>query len=76
LESDEKIRGVIITSDLQKIFSAGLDLKEFYKTNEEKFTKFWKSFQNLFYVLYSTPLILIAAINGACPAGGCKFFFY
>lgn len=74
LENDKKCRGAIITSKLP-VFSAGLDLFEMYEPKQERLEAFWTEFQNLKLNLFSSPLVLIAAINGACPAGGCAIAF-
>jgi Delta3-Delta2-enoyl-CoA isomerase len=60
-----------LTSGVPKIFSAGLDLREFYKPKIENFQEFWEAFQDLTLTIYKSRLTSIAAINGAAPAGGC-----
>jgi len=75
VEKMPESRGLIITS-AHKVFSAGLDLTELYnpeqdKSRQERLNTFWSTFQELSLRLYQTPLITIAAINGAAPAGGC-----
>lgn len=74
LEKDKSIKGLIITSSLP-VFSAGLDLMEMYQPKVERLSLFWKAVQEMTLRLYSSPLVLISAINGACPAGGCIFAF-
>ena len=74
LEKDKDCRGVIITSKLP-VFCAGLDILEMYNPNNERLREFWTSFQNMKLKLFSSPMVLIAAINGACPAGGCAIAF-
>ena len=44
-ENDSKIRGLVLTSACQSVFSAGLDLAELYKADRERFTVFWTTFQ-------------------------------
>jgi len=75
VEKRPESRGLVITSNL-KVFSAGLDLTEMYNPEQdpgrqERLTTFWTAFQELSLRLYSTPLVTVAAINGASPAGGC-----
>ncbi|GIL42648.1 hypothetical protein Vafri_598 [Volvox africanus] len=74
LEADNSIIAVVITSGLKRdVFSAGNDLMELYapKTTPERYANFWVA-QNTFLVrLHRTRLVTIAAIRGACPAGGC-----
>lgn len=74
LENDKDCRGVIITSKLP-VFCAGLDILEMYQPKQERLREFWTSFQNMKLKLFGSSMVLIAAINGACPAGGCAIAF-
>ncbi|KAJ3189873.1 hypothetical protein HDU85_000157 [Gaertneriomyces sp. JEL0708] len=72
-EKDPEVRGVIFHSGLSRsIFTAGNDLKELYapSTSRERYIKFWKISNTFLARLSNSPLITIAAIKGACPAGG------
>ncbi|XP_055460843.1 enoyl-CoA delta isomerase 1, mitochondrial [Psammomys obesus] len=71
LENDKSFRGVILTSDRPGVFSAGLDLMEMYGQNPAHYAEYWKAVQELWLRLYLSKLILVSAINGASPAGGC-----
>ena len=74
LEQDASIRGIIVASGLKRdIFSAGNDIMALYapKTNKEAYRKFWVTQNQFMARLYRSPLVTIAAIRGACPAGGC-----
>lgn len=74
LENDPGVRGVIIASGLAKhVFTAGNDLTELYApgTTEERYTKFWTAQTRCLTRLLVSPLATVAAIRGACPAGGC-----
>ncbi|XP_028395638.1 enoyl-CoA delta isomerase 1, mitochondrial-like isoform X2 [Dendronephthya gigantea] len=71
LEADPSCHGMILTSSLPKIFSAGLDITEFLKGDEQRLKHFWESFQGIWLKLYGSRLATVAAINGAAPAGGC-----
>jgi 3,2-trans-enoyl-CoA isomerase len=53
--------------------SLGIDLSELYapRTSEARYTEFWRISNTFLSRLYSSPLVTIAAIRGACPAGGC-----
>lgn len=74
LEADPSVQCVVFASGLVKdIFTAGNDLAELYApaTSEGRYRKFWEA-QNAFLVaLYRSRLATVAAIRGACPAGGC-----
>ncbi|XP_043482302.1 enoyl-CoA delta isomerase 1, mitochondrial-like [Leptopilina heterotoma] len=67
----QKAKGIIITSSLATVFSAGLDIMEMYKTNVDRCTKFWNALQDYWMTLYGLEIRTAAAINGASPAGGC-----
>ncbi|XP_039740947.1 enoyl-CoA delta isomerase 1, mitochondrial isoform X2 [Pteropus medius] len=71
LENDKTFRGIIITSDCPKAFSAGVDLREICGKNPAHYTEYWKVLQDLWLRLYLSNLVLISAINGPCAAGGC-----
>ncbi|XP_019749041.1 enoyl-CoA delta isomerase 1, mitochondrial [Hippocampus comes] len=71
LEMDKSCRGLIITSSLPKVFSAGLDILEMYGKSPESCGEFWKAVQEMWLKLYSSNMVTVAAINGSSPAGGC-----
>ncbi|XP_002132515.2 enoyl-CoA delta isomerase 1, mitochondrial [Drosophila pseudoobscura] len=66
-----KSRGLILTSSNDKVFSAGLDLKELYKPDQERLKEFWTIFQDLWLALHLCGIPTAAAINGHAPAAGC-----
>ncbi|EDO44856.1 predicted protein [Nematostella vectensis] len=72
LESNTDCRGLIVTSSMPKVFSAGLDLvKELYKSDEKRLFVFWRRFQDVWMQLYGSRLATVAAVNGHAVAGGC-----
>lgn len=74
LEHDGSTAVLIIASGLRReIFSAGNDLNELHapSTSEARFTEFWKTSTHFLASLYNSPLYTVAAVRGACPAGGC-----
>jgi 3,2-trans-enoyl-CoA isomerase len=74
LEADPKVRGIIFQSGLKKdVFTAGNDIFELYapKSSVERYRDFWITQNKFFARLYRSRLVTIAAIRGACPAGGC-----
>ncbi|XP_067912254.1 enoyl-CoA delta isomerase 1, mitochondrial [Heterodontus francisci] len=71
LEMDRECRGVVLTSSIPKIFSAGLDINEMYGKTPEHTGEFWRAVQEMWLKLYGSNLVTIAAVNGASPAGGC-----
>ncbi|KAF3818861.1 enoyl-CoA delta isomerase 1, mitochondrial [Mirounga leonina] len=71
LENDKTFHGIIITSDCPGIFSAGLDLTEMCGRDPEHYAEYWKAVQEMWLRFYLSSLVVIAAINGVSPAGGC-----
>ncbi|XP_072043340.1 enoyl-CoA delta isomerase 1, mitochondrial-like isoform X2 [Amphiura filiformis] len=72
LENDDHCRGVILTSSLPNVFSAGLDIPLLLHSDRtDEFDKMWEGLQNLWLRMYCSPLTVVAAINGSAPAGGC-----
>jgi len=75
LEADDNVRGVVITSGLQRdIFTAGNDITALHAptTSLEQYRDFWVLQNTCLARLYRSPLATIAAIKGACPAAGCN----
>uniref|UniRef100_A0ABD2XB21 Enoyl-CoA delta isomerase 1, mitochondrial n=1 Tax=Trichogramma kaykai TaxID=54128 RepID=A0ABD2XB21_9HYME len=68
---DKGSQGIIITSSMPTVFSAGLDIMEMYKPDLKRCEEFWHSLQDLWLNLYGMGIPTVAAINGASPAGGC-----
>ncbi|XP_043261558.1 enoyl-CoA delta isomerase 1, mitochondrial-like isoform X2 [Colletes gigas] len=64
-------KGVILTSSVPNIFSAGMDIMEMYNRTEEQLIEFWQMLQDTWLTLYGLEIPITAAINGVCPAGGC-----
>uniref|UniRef100_A0A2M4BW00 Enoyl-CoA delta isomerase 1, mitochondrial n=1 Tax=Anopheles marajoara TaxID=58244 RepID=A0A2M4BW00_9DIPT len=68
---NNKSRGMILTSSSKSVFSAGLDIMEMYKPNQDRLRDFWSTLQDVWFKLYGSPFATVAAINGHAPAGGC-----
>ncbi|NWH40588.1 ECI1 isomerase, partial [Chloropsis hardwickii] len=71
LENNRACRGVIITSAVPKIFSAGLDIMEMCGKSTEHYMEFWRAVQEMWLRLYGSNMVTVAAVNGSSPAGGC-----
>jgi 3,2-trans-enoyl-CoA isomerase len=65
------VDGFVLASSNPKIFSAGLDMKEFMVPDPEHLSTFWTAVQDMWLALYGTPKATSAAIAGHAPAGGC-----
>lgn len=71
LERD-KVRGMILKSSCDNVFSSGLDITELYPNpSEERFQSFWLWFQETWLKLYGSSFPTVAFVNGHAPAGGC-----
>ncbi|EFN83811.1 enoyl-CoA delta isomerase 1, mitochondrial [Harpegnathos saltator] len=64
-------KGIILTSSLPTIFSAGIDILELHTTDKDRLRNYWHSLQDAWLTLYSMDIPTTAAINGSSPAGGC-----
>lgn len=71
LGSSEEVKAVILSSAIPTVFSAGLDLQELHRPQQERFIAFWTAFQETWIILNSFPHPLVAAITGNSPSGGC-----
>ena len=74
LEADDSIRGFVLASSSSRVFSGGIHLPELLlgdNGSTDGIATFWSAFQQLALVLHGTPLASVAAVSGACPAGGC-----
>lgn len=60
---DKNSKGIILTSSLPTVFSAGLDIMEMYKPDMKRCAEFWHSLQELWLTLYGLSVPVAAAIN-------------
>lgn len=60
---NSKIKGIILTSSLPTVFSAGLDIMEMYTTDKEKLANYWNLLQDTWMTLNSLTVPFAAAIN-------------
>lgn len=56
-------RGVVLTSSLPTIFSAGLDIMEMYKPDDTRVENFWTTLQDTWMTLYGLGIPTTAAVN-------------
>ncbi|XP_048575872.1 enoyl-CoA delta isomerase 1, mitochondrial [Nematostella vectensis] len=71
LENDRDCRGVIITSNIPRIFSYGTDINELYQTKADRLKVYRRRQQEFWQRLYGSRLATVASINGNSPGGGC-----
>jgi enoyl-CoA hydratase/carnithine racemase len=69
LEADAEVRGLILAGR-PGLFSAGLDLPALLQLDRPAMADFWRLFVSTFLRLWTTPLCVVAAIEGHAPAGG------
>lgn len=58
-----KSKGIVLTSSMPTVFSAGLDIMEMYKPDLKRAENFWHTLQDTWLTLYSLNLPVAAAIN-------------
>ena len=61
----------VVLTGTGAVFSAGLDITEMYGRSPDDMAVYLAAVQSVFSTLYPLRLPVIAAINGAAPAGGC-----
>ncbi|MFY0628282.1 MAG: enoyl-CoA hydratase/isomerase family protein [Reichenbachiella sp.] len=72
VDSDESIRGVIITGQGEKAFVAGADIKEFEQVTEVTARRFAERGQEIFELFERATKPVIAVVNGYALGGGCE----
>ncbi|MHA1593172.1 MAG: enoyl-CoA hydratase/isomerase family protein [Candidatus Baldrarchaeia archaeon] len=68
-DKDEKICAIIITSK-DRAFCAGADLREIMEKDFERGVRWLKAYWRVLELLRETGKLVIAAVKGACVAGG------
>jgi len=63
-------RGLLVTSGVRGIFSAGLNLPDLYNQQKPDLIEFWGMVQQMFLNFYSSSMVTVACISGAAPAAG------
>ena len=71
IEQSRDIGGVILTSNLPNVLSAGVDINELYPFDPDRCAQFWTTMQELWLKLYGSSKVYIAAINGHAIGAGC-----
>lgn len=56
-------KGIILTSSLPTVFSAGLDIMEMFATDAKKLANFWQTLQDTWLIIYSLSIPIATAIN-------------
>lgn len=71
LEATSNCKGMVLTSDVPRVFCAGLDISSLYDPKVDQLRIFWRGLQEIWLNLFSTKLATVAAVTGHAPAGGC-----
>lgn len=71
VENDGVSKGIMLASNVDRIFSAGLDITEMHEKSNAYMSEFWRALQQCWLTLYGCPLATVAAVKGASPAAGC-----
>lgn len=72
INNAKDLRGIIITGAGEKAFVAGADIGEFSEVNELNGRKFAENGQEVFQMIESCRVPVIAAVNGFALGGGCE----
>lgn len=64
--------GIIITGVGEKAFAAGADIKEFIGLDQDKAQAQSRRGQEIFSIIETFPIPVIAAVNGFALGGGCE----
>ncbi len=71
VKTDPEVRGMVLTSANEKIFSLGFDIPWLYEADQDQVGRFFRFFNETCLTLYTLPKPTLAAINGHAVAGGC-----
>jgi 3,2-trans-enoyl-CoA isomerase len=74
-EGNPRVRALVLISGLmpRPVYSSGYDLQELYvpNTSKDRFKEFWQTSNTFLMKLYTSRLVTVAAIKGACPGAAC-----
>jgi len=68
----DKGAAIVLSSAKPGVFSSGLDIFSMYGKTDDELREYWSKVQDMWLAVYQCPIPVIAAINGAAPAGGCQ----
>lgn len=69
LDKEENLRAIILTGNGDNFFCAGIDVTDLAESNERDLSKLSHTF---FSQIESSPVPVIAAVNGVAAGGGCE----
>jgi len=68
--------GAIVLSGAPNMFSAGLDVRALLKLDASGIRDFWRAFFGLMERIARSPIPVVSAITGHCPAGGAVLVMF
>ncbi|CAL7946936.1 unnamed protein product [Xylocopa violacea] len=71
-EHSKELRSIIIRSGLEKVFSAGHNLKELTVDNGKLHKEIFETCAELMRAITQSPVPIIAAVSGIATAAGCQ----
>ncbi|XP_043523113.1 enoyl-CoA hydratase domain-containing protein 3, mitochondrial isoform X1 [Frieseomelitta varia] len=71
-EDNKDLRSIVIKSGLEKVFSAGHNIKELTGNNENLHKEIFETCSELMRAMTQSPVPIIAAVDGIATAAGCQ----
>ncbi|XP_024227177.1 enoyl-CoA hydratase domain-containing protein 3, mitochondrial isoform X3 [Bombus impatiens] len=71
-EDSKNLRSIVIKSGLEKVFSAGHNLKELTGNNEKLHKEIFETCSELMRTITQSPVPIIVAVDGIATAAGCQ----
>ncbi|XP_033309678.1 enoyl-CoA hydratase domain-containing protein 3, mitochondrial isoform X3 [Bombus bifarius] len=71
-EDSKNLRSIVIKSGLERVFSAGHNLKELTGNNEKLHKEIFETCSELMRTITQSPVPIIVAVDGIATAAGCQ----
>ncbi|XP_048260109.1 enoyl-CoA hydratase domain-containing protein 3, mitochondrial isoform X3 [Bombus terrestris] len=71
-EDSKDLRSIVIKSGLERVFSAGHNLKELTGNNEKLHKEIFETCSELMRTITQSPVPIIVAVDGIATAAGCQ----
>ncbi|XP_071855787.1 enoyl-CoA hydratase domain-containing protein 3, mitochondrial isoform X2 [Bombus fervidus] len=71
-EDNKNLRSIVIKSGLERVFSAGHNLKELTGNNEKLHKEIFETCSELMRTITQSPVPIIVAVDGIATAAGCQ----
>ncbi|ORX74256.1 ClpP/crotonase [Linderina pennispora] len=73
VEAAPNVRGLVLQSGLDNIFSAGFNFPIFHNISRDEFLRLWVLGKQIYRRIHAMPVPSIAAVNGHALGMGCVF---